>query len=238
VDRLKTSISLSAIVVGLAVVALNNSQTVSGIQAGTTPQGQGAPAAPPRAPLPTFDTSKPAKLDIVEAKARYKVQEQLVGISFGSDAVGTTNAVTGTLILSPDGSVAPQSKITVDLRTLTSDQEMRDGYIRTRTLETEKFPMLEFIPKRIQGLPAPLPSPPQAQALGFQIIGDMTIHGVTKESVWSAVATLRGATVAGRATTTVLFSDFKLPKPSVPLLLSTEDKIELEVEFRLNRSTL
>jgi polyisoprenoid-binding protein YceI len=134
--------------------------------------------------------------------------------------------------------VASGSQITVDLRTLTSDQEMRDNYIRTRTLETDKYPMLEFVPKRVQGLPAPLPSPPQAQAIGFQLVGDLTLHGVTKEAVWNAVATLRGATVAGRATTTVLFSDFKLPKPSVPLLLSTDDKIQLEVEFKLNRSTL
>ena len=223
---MKTYVSLIAIVVGFAVVALTDSQTVIGMQ------GRGAP------PLATFDTSKPAKLDIVEATGRYRVQEQLVGISFLSDAVGSTDAVTGTLILAPDGSVGPQSKIVVDLRKLTSDQEMRDNYIRGRTLETEKFPMLEFVPKRIQGLPAPLPSPPQPQAIGFQLIGDLMLHGVTKEAVWSAVATLRGATVAGRATTTVLFSDFNMTKPSVPLLLSADDKIQLEVEFKLNRSAL
>lgn len=236
VKRLKRYIALYAIVVGFAVVALNSSHTVTGMQSGTAPQG--APAAPPRAPLATFDTTKPAKLDIVEATGRYRVQEQLVGINFLSDAVGTTDAVTGTLVLAPDGSVGTQSKILVDLRKLTSDQEMRDGYIRTRTLETEKYPMLEFVPKRVQGLPTPLPSPPQPQALGFQMVGDLTLHGVTKEAVWSTVATLRGATVAGRATTTVLFSDFKIPKPSVPLLLSADDKIQLEVEFKLNRSAL
>ena len=115
---------------------------------------------------------------------------------------------------------------------------MRDNYIRTRTLEIEKFPMLEFVPKRLQGLKGPLPSPPQAQAIGFQVIGDMTLHGVTKEAAWSAVATLRGAAVAGRATTTVLFSDYNLTKPSVPLLLKADDKIQLEIEFKMNRSAL
>ena len=35
---------------------------------------------------------------------------------------------------------------------------MRDGYVQRRTLETEKFPMIEFVPKRAVGLPVPLPA--------------------------------------------------------------------------------
>jgi polyisoprenoid-binding protein YceI len=206
-------------------------------QQGGTAQGQGKPAAPPPPPLPTFDTGKPAKLEIFEARARYKVQEQLVGVDFPNEAVGSTQAVKGTLIIAPDGSVTG-SKIVVDMRTFESDQELRDNYIRTRVLETDKFPTLEFVPKRVVGLTPPLPSPPQAQAIGFKLVGDMTIRGVTKEVAWRVVGTLRGATVAGSATTTASFSEFNLPKPSVRLLLSVEDQIQLEVEFRATRSTL
>ena len=104
--------------------------------------------------------------------------------------------------------------------------------------ETTRIPTLEFVPKRAVGLKPPLPSPPQAQAIGFQLVGDMTIRGVTKEVAWHVVGTLRGATVAGRATTTASFSEFNIPKPAVRLLLSVEDKIQLEVEFRATRSTL
>jgi polyisoprenoid-binding protein YceI len=205
-----------------------------GAQAPAAPQ-----AAPPaRAPLETFDTKRPAKLDIVEATGQYRVQEQLVGISFPNDAVGTTRAITGTFVINPDGSIGSQSKLTVDLRTLGSDQEMRDNYVRSRTLETGKFPFLEFVPSRVEGLAVPLPSPPQAQALGFQLIGDMTLHGVTRPASWTVVAMLRGSTVAGRATTTVQFSDFNMTKPSVAVLLSAADKIQLEVEFKCLRSVL
>jgi polyisoprenoid-binding protein YceI len=110
------------------------------------------------------------------SKARYKVREQLAGISFPSDAVGTTESVTGVIVVNPDGSLdATVSKITVDLKTLSSDQQMRDGYIQNRTLETAKYPTLEFVPKRVVGLPAgPLPATGQA---GFQLVGDMTLHG-------------------------------------------------------------
>jgi polyisoprenoid-binding protein YceI len=169
-------------------------------------------------------------------KARYRVREQLAGISFPNDAVGTTESATGTLIVNPDGSIdAARSKLTVDLRTLESDQPMRDGYIQRRTLETDKFPTIEFVPRRAVALPAPLPAGMQAQA-GFQLVGDMTLHGVTKETTWNVVATFGNELVAGRATTTTDFPTFNLAKPSLARIVSVDDKIELEIEFRCKRT--
>jgi polyisoprenoid-binding protein YceI len=77
----------------------------------------------------------------------------------------------------------------------------------------------------------------QAQA-GFQLIGDLTLHGVTKEVTWNVVATFGNETVGGRATTTLLFADFNMGKPTLARLLSVDDKINLEVEFRCKRSAM
>jgi polyisoprenoid-binding protein YceI len=189
--------------------------------------------------VPPPDPTKAAKLELGEGtKARYKVREQLAGINFPSDAVGTTETVTGTIVVKPDGSIdAAQSKITVDLRTLKSDQQMRDGYIQRSTLETEKFPMLEFVPKRAVGLPSPLPAGMQAQA-GFQLIGDMTLHGVTSEVTWNVVATFGNDLVGGRAWTTLQFPTFKIAKPSLARIMSVGDNIELEIEFRAKRTAI
>jgi polyisoprenoid-binding protein YceI len=191
--------------------------------------------APTPAPTPVrLDVG--FKLEIVNATARYRVQEQLAGINFPSDAVGTTQAVTGTFVLGPGGSVdAAQSKLTVDLRTLKSDQERRDGYLQRATLETDKFPFVEFVPRRIVGLPASLPASNQA---GFQLVGDMTLHGVTNEVTWNVVATFADDAVAGRAVTTLTFAPFNLTKPALARLLSVEDKIQLEIEFRTRRTVL
>jgi polyisoprenoid-binding protein YceI len=141
-------------------------------------------------------------------------------------------------VLAPDGSFTSQSKLTVDMKSLKSDQDLRDGYLRNRVLETDKFPTLEFVPKRAQGLQMPLASPPQVQVIGFQLVGDMSLHGVTKEATWNVVATLAGPTVAGHATTTILFANYNLMKPAVPLLLSSDDKIQLEIEFKCTRTAL
>jgi polyisoprenoid-binding protein YceI len=192
-----------------------------------------------RANVPPPDPTKPHKLEITAGtRARYKVREQLAGINFPSDAVGTTEAVTGAIVVNPDGTIdAAQSKLTVDLKTLTSDQQMRDGYIQNRTLETAKFPTMEFVPKRAVGLPAPLPAGMQAQA-GFQLIGDMTLHGVTKEATWNVVATFGNELVGGRATTTIDYAGYNMTKPSLARLVSVDDKIELEIEFRCKRTVV
>jgi polyisoprenoid-binding protein YceI len=192
-----------------------------------------------RSNVPPPDPTKPHKLEVTTGtRARYKVREQLAGINFPSDAVGTTEAVTGVVVIKPDGSIdAAQSKLTVDLKTLSSDQQMRDGYVQNRTLETAKFPTMEFVPKRAVGLPAPLPAGTQAQA-GFQLIGDLTLHGVTKEATWNVVAVFGNEVVGGRATTTIDFASYNMTKPSLARLVSVDDKIELEIEFRCKRTVV
>ncbi|HYN06310.1 MAG TPA: YceI family protein [Vicinamibacterales bacterium] len=205
---------------------------------GTFISAQQAPPGGRAGAPPAPDKTKPHKLEVTSGtRARYKVTEQLAGISFPSEAVGTTEAITGAIVVNPDGTIGADSKLTVDLKTLASDQSMRDGYIQTRTLETDKFPTLVIVAKRAVGLPAPLPVGQQAQA-GFQLITDMTLHGVTKETTWNVVATFGATSVGGRATTTINFADFKMTKPSLARLLSVDDKITLEIEFRCTRTAM
>ncbi|MGA8554119.1 MAG: YceI family protein [Candidatus Acidiferrales bacterium] len=179
------------------------------------------------------------KLDVITGtKATYRVREQLAGISFATDAVGSTDSVTGSLVLLPDGSFDPaKSKVTIDLRALKSDQDMRDAYVQNRTLETAKFPNAEFVPHKLQGVPSPLPAPdrPTGQT-GFQLVGDLTVHGVTKEVTLNGYATYNKDTVAGHAWTNFTFATFGLTKPTLARLLSVDDKIDLDIEFKLKRN--
>lgn len=233
---MKTKMNLG-ILAAAAIAALSWQDVRAQAQppAGQPPAGR---AGGGRSATPAPDPTKPAKLTLTTgSKARYRVREQLAGISFPSDAVGTTEGVTGVVVVNPDGTLdASASKITVDLKTLSSDQQMRDGYIQNRTLETAKYPTLEFVPKKVVGLPAgPLPTTGQA---GFQLVGDMTLHGVTSEVTWNVVSTFANDAVAGRATTTLNFETFKMTKPTLARLMSVEDKIELEIEFRCQRTAL
>ena len=118
-----------------------------------------APSAAAQVPAAAAAPSTPAQLEVLSGTtAGYRVREQLAGLNFPDDAEGSTDGVTGTLVILPDGSVdSARSKLTIDLRNLKSDQDMRDGYVKSRTLETDKFPTAEFVAKRLQGVPSPPP---------------------------------------------------------------------------------
>ena len=177
----------------------------------------------------------PLTLTVVDGtSASYRVREQLAGVSFPSDAVGRSTVVTGTIVFNKDGSIdSTQSKLSFDLRTLKSDQSMRDGYIQHRTLETEQYPMAVFVPKSITGMPKPL-----AGQFGFELSGDMTIHGTTAPLTWQGVATVdeRSGIVAGRTNTNFTFEKFGLAPPKIFRVMSVADSITLEVEFRFKIS--
>ncbi len=175
-----------------------------------------------------------ANLQLVDGSASYQVTEQLVGINFPNQAIGTSTAVTGTLVIAPDGSIAPGSKLTVDLRDLKSDQEMRDGFIQGRTLQTGQYPMAVFVPTKMEGMPLMIPWQGQT---GFELTGDLTVHGVTKPVTFQGIATFgRDGTIAGRAATSFDFATFGLTKPSIARLMSVGDKIDLNLVFKFKRN--
>jgi polyisoprenoid-binding protein YceI len=136
-------------------------------------------------------------------------------------------------VFAPDGSiVADQSKISVDLSKLQSDESRRDNFIKGTTLQTSRFPMATFVPREAQGLPSPLPTTGQAT---FQLIGDLTVHGVTRPVTWQVTAQFGDASVSGAASTTVNISDFGMSPPKAGPVLSIEDGLTLELAFTAAR---
>lgn len=213
--------------------ALLLSASMAFAQAPGGQMGPGGPGGPPPPPPPP---TAGAKLEIIEgSSASYRVTEQLAGVDFPNDAVGTTTKVSGSLAILPDGSIAPGSKLVIDLNALSSDQNMRDGYIRNRTLETAKYPEAVFVPTEVKGVPKMVPSTGQ---LGVSLTGNLTVHGVTKPVTFRGIATIdpRSSTVAGRALTTISFGDFGLTKPTLARLMSVEDKITIELVYKFKRS--
>ena len=86
------------------------------------------------------------------------------------------------------------------------------------------------MPTEVQGLSWPLPGSGQAS---FAIVGDLTVHGVTKKTAWDVAATFSPSQVNGSATTTVKFEDFGMKPPKTFLVLSVEDSLTLEIDFVL-----
>lgn len=186
----------------------------------TTPRPAPVPAAPPLRWV----------VDSAGNEARYRVREQLASFDFPNDAVGATRAITGAIEFDTTGAiVAARSRFVVDLRPLTSDQARRDRYLQRRTLQTDSFPTAVLVPSRIVGLGA---IPPSGTAT-FELIGDLTIRRVTRPTTWSVTARFADGAIAGTATTAFNFTAFSLDVPSVASVLSIDDNIRLEYDFRL-----
>lgn len=177
-------------------------------------------------------TSKVIKLVVAPQgnEARYRVREQLAGVDLPNDAVGKTSRVEGGIAITADGKVlSDESRFTIDLASLTSDQQMRDNFIRRNTLQTEQFATAVFVPKEIRGAKFPL----RNGELKFQLVGDLTVRGVTKEVTWDVTGKIDNASVTGEAKTQFTFADLQMEKPRVRRVLSVDDDIKLEYTFFL-----
>jgi len=164
-------------------------------------------------------------------EVRYRVREQLAGFDLPNDAVGATSEVSGGIGFDGKGNIVPaSSKFVVNVGTLKSDKDRRDGYVRGRVLEATQFPTVELAPTALRGLTLPMPA---SGSRTFQVVGDLTVHGVTKPTTWQVDAKFDGGRVNGTAVTSFVFSDFGLTQPRVPVVLSVADTIKLEYTFSL-----
>jgi polyisoprenoid-binding protein YceI len=203
----------------------------------TTAQAQTA-AAPSQtvAPATTAPPASEGQLRLVLAsegnEARYRVREQLANLAFPSDAIGATSAVSGLIVLAEDGAILrEESKFLVDLTTLRSDNNRRDNFIQRNTLQTGSYPTAEFVPTEALGLLSPLPTTGEVK---FQLVGELTVHGVTHVVTWEVTAqAVDGRALTGSAVTSVTFGDFGMTAPQVPVVLSVQETIGLELDFHL-----
>ena len=172
-------------------------------------------------------------IDPSVSQARYHAHEQLVGKTLPSEAVGTSKSVSGSLVLGSDGTVlADQSKISVDLSQLQSNESRRDNWIKNDTIQTSRYPMATFVPRSVAGLPTPLPTSGEAT---FQLAGDLTVHGVTKPVTWQVTAQFADGAITGNATANVNITDFGMAPPKVGPVLNIEDALTLELAFTAAR---
>lgn len=166
-------------------------------------------------------------------EVRYRVREQLAGIDFPNDAIGTTTSITGQIVIDEEGGVVSKtSRFVVDAASITSDRDRRDNYIRRRTLTVDQYPTIVLVPTELRGLRIPSGEARDT----FQLVGDLTVRGVTRPTTWNATAQFQNGHVTGGAVTRFAFNDFQMEKPRVRSVLSVADTIALEYDFHLVRN--
>jgi polyisoprenoid-binding protein YceI len=153
-------------------------------------------------------------IDQTGTEAKYVVKETLRGIA-DSLAVGTTNAVTGDLYLTPAGlATGVQSKFVVDLTKLKTDESQRDNYIRQNVLQTGRFPNAEFVVESISPFPAGYVD---GAEVSLTMSGTLTVHGVSKKVDWAVKARRQGKALTGIADLSFNMTDFSIQPPDVQI---------------------
>jgi polyisoprenoid-binding protein YceI len=189
-----------------------------------------ATATPSPAPTAAATSTQSAWTVTADTKATVSVREQLARVNLPSDAVLTAKNATGGFTLNPDGTFSADSKITIDMTTLASDNRDRDNFIKQDTLQVRQFPTATFVPTKATGLAVPVPS----GDLKFTLAGKMTIHGTTKDVTFDVVGKRDGGklTITATANPTWKFGDFGMRPPASNFnVLSVVDEIRLVVDI-------
>lgn len=173
------------------------------------------------------DQSVGSFADFTGTWAGYRFDEELAGIG-ANTAVGRTPDVTGTMTVT-DGAVTAVD-VEVDLTTLDSDSDRRDAALRSRGLESDRFPTATFRLSEPVTLPPGLTDGERATATAT---GELTIHGVTDEATIELQAELQGdaAVVVGSAP--IALADFGIDPPTgfSVLSISGDGTFEFQLFF-------
>ena len=207
-------VAIALVAGGYAVLALTGDDAPAPPRLQGTPARQGAAQAGagrwhPVAPAGSF--------------VGYRVDERYLGVGVRT-AVGRTSAVTGRVTV--NGDRVEGADLRADMTTVHSDQARRDDSLRSRAIETDRYPSARFT---LAGPVALGASPRQAE-------GTLTLHG-RRAAIAVAV---RGQRLSGDrlelvGSAPIRFATFAIEPPSVAGLVTVSDHGLLEFRLVLAR---
>lgn len=184
-----------------------------------------------------FPHSDPAGRWVIRegSEAGYRVREKLARLPAASDAVGRTTGLTGGFTVSgSDGNYSISGiAVEADMSRLTSDSPRRDETLRTRGLETERFPTARFRSMGPIELPDNLGS---GDAIEFLLDGALTIHGVTRQVSIPVRARLDSETLEVVGSLIMHLADFGIEAPNVANIVSVEPTGTMEFKLLLEKA--
>ena len=230
-SRSRVLIVIVAIVVAVAVggyvlydqVLRGDSAAALGLPAPTSdPAASGVPAA-------SFDGTVGGTWNAGSGSvAGYRVREQLATLSAESDAVGRTDAVTGSITIATSGSTntLTAGTLTVDTTSITSDKPQRDDRLRREGLQTDTYPTATFTLTKPVDIPAAALA---GTASDVTLTGDLTIHGVKKSVDIPGKAQLVHGTIQVAGSLAFPLSDYGMTAPNIGgFIISIADTGTLE----------
>ena len=227
---LEASEDTMADAVGTAIVDVANTVIADAVAVALAEAVDSSVAAAMEAVAPA---SEPSEFNIVadESLASFTLEEDLRGIR--TTVIGSTNEVGGSIMVdlaNPANSTI--GTILINARTLETDNSFRNRALRSQILKSarDEFEFIVFEPRALGNFSAD--SVAAGETINFDITGDLTVVGVTREATFSAEVTLDSETqISGSASVNLLYADFGLVIPDVPSVANVTDDVDLQIDF-------
>jgi polyisoprenoid-binding protein YceI len=169
------------------------------------------------------------------SQAGYRVREKLAFLPAQSDAVGRTSQISGSATFTQAGSSVRISaaKFNIAVNTLKSDREMRDEKIKEIGLESARYPTASFTLSRPVTVPTQILT---ATAVKVEVLGVVTIHGVSKVQEIPVEMRASGGVVQAVGSLTFPWSEFGMTAPSVGGFVNVTEHATMEFDLQLARA--
>jgi polyisoprenoid-binding protein YceI len=155
----------------------------------------------------------------------YRVDERFGGETVTKTAAGRTGDVEGSFVVA--GDTVTDTEVIADLTSLRSDRTARDSALRTKGLETERFPEARFTltePIDLAG------TPEQGASIEAVAIGTLELHGEERDVQLPIEACWTGPTIRLSGSAPIMFADYGIEQIETPIV-ETADHGVLEFEL-------
>lgn len=193
------------------------------------PAVQTVPAALPSpvAPSPTATAPSVHTTYVVGegSETTFTVREELARLPTPFDAVIRTTDLSGEIDLAGGRSV-----VTIDLHTLSSDEEFRDRYIRRAM-----FPDSRTASFTVDGVDEVVDSLSEGETIARSVEGVLGIRGIEAPLTFEVEARLDGEVLHVLGRTTFTWEQLEIPVPRARSVVSVADEVRVEVLLRATR---
>jgi polyisoprenoid-binding protein YceI len=197
----------------------------------STPTAQATITSSNGCPVPGSG-SQVYTIDAKQSQASYQVQEQFLSQNLPNQAIGKTSSTNGGFIVRLNNTPAITAlKVTVDLKTLTSDSSRRDDAIRSQWLQSNTYPNATFVVKTPQTIPSNYGG---GQNITFKLAGNMTVHNTTHPETFTMQGKKVGNVITGTGKSLVYMKDFGFDAPSIAGFLTVKDGVTVTFNFTAN----
>jgi polyisoprenoid-binding protein YceI len=170
--------------------------------------------------------------DSLGSYAQYRIHEQFASGLVDNEATGRTSDVTGSMAIS--GSTVSGISVTADLTKLQSDKAFRDNVLKSRGLETDKFPTATFT----STAPATLPSAPvKGETIDVPVTGELTLHGVKQPITATLQGRWDGEQIQVIGSIPIKLADYGMTAPTTAIVAEVDDHGTLELNLFFTKAS-